>query len=374
MVHLIIILLIYINRINCKIIRLKLYDNELHSIHIQHYHYSYVGITLQETGNFLYSSRQLNDFYEEYEDTYKGKKLLIQKSFTFFEFDKHSKIPLLFNFIYSEQCGYKADGISLALNYTNTSSSFLNKLKQSNLIDKSIVGFAFDNNREGTLYIGGIDKEIIDNKKSFECQSSHNYWGCDIRDIIMDKEVYHNRYKVYFEMNHQYRNRYIVVPIDFFEYLKSKFEKEFSVGYCVVDKVFNNFNCQTKALLLKNLPSNLKIVFDNNKMISIPFEKLLKRNNFDSYSLLIYPSSSLGKNIEDKFVFGETLLSLFDTVLDYDKRTVTFYSNYFIEEGNFNSNLNVLYIISEIVILLIGIMTIFLYYIVNNTFIVLNNK
>ena len=109
-------------------------------------------------------------------------------------------------------------------------------------------------------------------------------------------------------------------------------------------------------------------------MISIPFEKLLKRNNFDSYSLLIYPSSSLGKNIEDKFVFGETLLSLFDTVLDYDKRTVTFYSNYFIEEGNFNSNLNVLYIISEIVILLIGIMTIFLYYIVNNTFIVLNNK
>ena len=363
MVHLIIILLIYINRINCNIVRLKLYDNEIHSIHIQQYQYSYVGITLQETGNFLYSSRQLNDYYEEYEDTYKGKKLLIQKSFSFFEFDRNRKVPLLFNFIYSDQCGYKADGISLALN--NTNSSFLYKLKQSNLIDKNIVGFSFDNSREGTLYIGGIDKEIIANKRSFECQSSQNYWGCDIKEIIMDKEVYHNKYKVYFEMNHQYRNRYIVVPIDFFEYLKSKFEKEFSVGYCVIDKVFKNFNCQTKALLLKNLPSNLKIVFDNNKIISIPFEKLLKRNNFDSYSLLIYPSSSLGQDIEDKFVFGETLLSLFDTVLDYDKKTITFYSNYFIEEGN-SSNLNVLYIISEIVILFIGIMTIFLYYIVNN--------
>ena len=83
MVHLIIILLIYINRINCKIIRLKLYDNEIHSIHIQHYHYSYVGITLQETGNFLYSSRQLNDFYEEYEDTYKVKNFLYRKVLLF---------------------------------------------------------------------------------------------------------------------------------------------------------------------------------------------------------------------------------------------------------------------------------------------------
>ena len=33
--------------------------------------------------------------------------------------------------------GYKADGISLALNNTHTSSSFLYKLKQSNIINKN---------------------------------------------------------------------------------------------------------------------------------------------------------------------------------------------------------------------------------------------
>lgn len=366
MEHLILILFIYINRISCDILRLKLYDNEIHSIHIKEYQYSYVGITLQETENFLYSSRQLNDYYDDYQVTYKQKKLLIQKSFNFFEFNGHNKVPLLFNFIYGEQCGYKADGISLALNNTNTSSSFLYKLKQSNIINKTIIGFSFDNSREGTLYIGGIDNEILENKKSIECQS-HDYWGCDIKDIIMDKEVYHNNYKVYFEMNHQYRNRYIVVPNDFFEYLKSKFENEFSVGRCIIDKVFKNFNCQTKAILMRNLPNSLTIVFDNNKKISIPFEKLLKRNNFDSYSLLIYPSSSLGKDIEDKFVFGETLLSLFDTVLDYDKGTITFYSNYYIDDYFSNSNIYVLYI-SEIAILCFGMFTIILYNIVNNIF------
>lgn len=251
--------------------------------------------------------------------------------------------------------------VGFSYKFEDEKYSIIHQMYNSNTILKrrfALVPDRYYNNKNGTFFFGDIPEELIANKKRGKCSINENYhtWGCNIDKIIIGNNIVHtvNQY-AHFSLS----NNNIFVPSSFFSIIErdifSNYLKNFD---CKKEKTSNKLHFYCTDAVLHNFP-DIQIVFDKVKL-KIPTDKLFRCDFSSECDFLIINRN----DYDDHFIIGTPLLDSLDLLFDYDDKSLTFFSNEFIE-GGLNGNGTMIKKIYIIIIISLVLNTVLLTYIQN---------
>lgn len=330
-------------QINCKIILiiintlLSIYsfiiienNGYFHNISIEGYDNNYSPVTLQGNGNYIYSRKNLEyNVVSKEELTVEWEKCLNITNNQTFKFT-NLELPGINLLFYYTNCSKKSlgknEGISFSLSINNENVSLVHILKKMNLIEDLVFAYSYHKSPIISLFVGGVDNSLIDNVNSFECSPQNNKWGCQLDYIYFDEQFnisFKNNYSLIFEAPGIHSN----VPNEFLIFIKNNFLLQpFEKGECYFNT--ESFNgkyifCQGN-IMEKGIPHYIYLNFNGN-IIKLDFFKFIHKTISTSWISL---TSSFKKNEKDTWILGEQFLSYFNvTIFDFNKKTITFYSN-----------------------------------------------
>lgn len=207
----------------------------------------------------------------------------------------------------------------------DTNDSFLSQLKAQNKINKMIFSIVPETNNKGLIYLGGLPKNITQNKSFAFCQVKEKTmaWGCQLNSILLQTKNWNinsipiNQYG-YFQSS----GGFVMIPKWFAQYLNETFFNQYlenkKCKYNVPFMDFYNYICNCE--IFDDFLS-LSFVFDNYHFNFSLSQVIAKYKN--RCDLLLY---YLEEN-EDKWVFGSEFLLNYISTYDSDNRKITFYSN-----------------------------------------------
>lgn len=309
-----------------------------HNIKIEGYDNNYSPVTLQGDGNYIYSRKNLEyNVVSKKELTVEWEKCLNITNNQTLKFQNLIDLPEINLLFYYTNCSKislgKNEGISFSLSFNNEDASLVHTLKKKNLIEDLVFAYSFHKSPIISLYVGGIDNSLINNVNSFECKPQNNKWGCQLDYIYFDEQFnisFKNNYSVIFEAPGIHSN----VPNDFLNFIKNTFLlQEFKNRECYFNSESFNGNyifCEGN-IMNKGIPHYIYLNFNGN-IVKLDFFKFVHKTVSTSWITL---TSSFKKSEKDTWILGDQFLSYFNVSLfDFNKKTITFYSNELIVHSN----------------------------------------
>lgn len=257
-----------------------------------------------------------------------------------FHFDNFSTNLRIYNMKNNHGIGLVPERISLSKDLIveeNKPEPFIIQLIKNKIIKNPIFSFNRLNDNEGILHLGSIPTTILTNKYKAKCRVINvDKWTCQLNGISLKHHnkqiVYKNNdiKKISFQTNHGY----LLIPPNLMIFLKRNFFDNFTKNHeCnyIIQEGFNSISCG------KRVRSDVPILIFN--VDGIIFELDLAKY-FDGSNenipmdipepLLIYES----KSNDEEIILGGLFLRNYSTVFDFNKDTVSFYSEYnFIQDS-----------------------------------------
>ena len=219
-----------------------------------------------------------------------------------------------------------------------TWSNFIKFLKDKNVTESYKVTMNYTNNNEGYFYIGDFPHEYdMNNFKEFKLISTYTIPRASFSQfrIIMD-DVYVPinetiNYNIsYTEVFFNLDLGLIVCPMDYFNFIKSYFFKDYlNKSICTLESMSKNLNnyymiiCNDdKKFSIQSFPSIHFHHFELNKTFILDFNDLFYHKNNKYYFLVIYSSFS-----SSYWKLGKPFLKKYQITLDLDSKKIYFYDN-----------------------------------------------
>lgn len=223
----------------------------------------------------------------------------------------------------------RVGGIGFSYKFRDTHYSIIHRLKEAKQIDNLAYSFVSLTKDNGTFYLGGVPDDSIVNKTQSSCKvtNQHSNWDCDLSFVFFGdiSYVYDN---IYYN-NHEYAffqvaDKRILAPEAFIDYLNNNyFHSYIRNDKCILSISMNKvFECNCNII---NALPKIHFIFDS-KAYSFKASELFEESGPQCTFLIA------SNHIRDKnWLFGTVFLSKFISLYDYNKSTVTFYSNNEIE-------------------------------------------
>ena len=234
--------------------------------------------------------------------------------------------------------------IGLSFYFNDTNYSLVHTLTKNNIINKNIYTISPFNN---AVYFGKVNEFFYREYNyigSCSVETGNVNWGCQLLSVTyedntininnnnsFEKKVYTNKYYTQFTS----KEKLITAPPDFYEMIKESFLK----------KYFDQHLCDSYQLFMD--PEIIKCKFSimnelgtfifKFKEITIKIKgRELFREGVDDCFLKIRTTLSM----DNKWVFGMSILSEVISSYDYDNKTITLFSNSIEITQNINDYLN----------------------------------
>lgn len=226
-----------------------------------------------------------------------------------------------FNFYFvSDSFAFTGGCLSLTYNHHNKNFSIVHQLYDSNLIDRLSFSVISSDKANGILTFGGIPEiGIRSNKYNGTCKVNENRdtWGCDLKKVSIGKYTYNNKYPMHFQSGESA----VRIPKDFFLFLKNEVFKEYlETNKCSLIKYILDDVIRCEDRVYDELPD---FYFDFGEYSVTLDKKYLFHQMFKQMQLGMY----IQKEGETDWIFGMPFFKSHHVLFDYEKNTITFYSN-----------------------------------------------
>ena len=204
-------------------------------------------------------------------------------------------------------------GLSLAYKFKDESYSFVHKLYHDNYIDYKAFTFNYYNQ---IIFGEHIEKIPFKYKGQFDIDKSYSHWGANISGI--NYRGYHYDFNTHFIVHSGYYQ--MIVSNQIFDFMtKVIFADEIELNNCVIENSFNekHLNCYNVGIEgFTNITlqiGKMSIVLKREDLFVKKFlwESKFMYNPYNNYTFLGYDFIHL----------------MNQTVFDYEKGTITFYSD-----------------------------------------------
>ena len=222
------------------------------------------------------------------------------------------------------------NGFSLASQYDNLNYSVLHQFYNKKIINEKKFFFIFNqkNKKMKDMIIFGeipeyyLESKFTQYKTTFNIDQKFNGWGFTLHSIKIKNYIY--------EINHYAQldtsEEDIYTPLDFILYLNETiFNPYLSNGTCFFRNNSGIIIFECKSKYIENFPS-VEFYFDNCKLI-FNIKKIFQMYE-DTCIFKIKPQTNRGKQWDEKkWILGYSFFQDYITEFDYDRKTVTFYSD-----------------------------------------------
>ena len=219
-----------------------------------------------------------------------------------------------------------------------TWSKFIKFLKDKNVTDSYKVTMNYTNNNEGYFYIGDYPHEYdMNNFKEFQLISTYTIPRASFSQFRIIMEDVYVPINETINYNISYKEVFfnidlglIVCPVDYFNFIKSYFFKDYlNKSICTLESMSKNLNnyfmiiCKDdKEFSIKSFPPIHFHHFELNKTFILDCKDLFYHKNNKYYFLIIYSSFS-----SSYWKLGKPFLKKYQTTLDLDSKKIYFYDN-----------------------------------------------
>lgn len=221
-----------------------------------------------------------------------------------------------FTFFYFKGYINGRNSIALAYRMFDSQYSIINNLYEQKNISKNQFGLRFISRTSGILSIGGFDNNINQNMKSVTCKINTNYiaWGCAVSKTIFGEDEYTSYYS-FFDTT---RDGIIAPEVVYNAIMENIISKFIENKKCE----FNEFKQKEKFVICDcNIVNSFPdLIF----IIEGVSYKMSKRDLFD-FGLRCRFILSVGFEVNNIWVFGNSFIRKFPLLFDYQSKTVTVY-------------------------------------------------
>jgi hypothetical protein len=224
---------------------------------------------------------------------------------------------------------FGVDAIGLGCYYDNTKYSLVHLLYEHNVITYKSFMFVPMTFNKGSVYFGKVTSDVVNKEFVYEINvqdERSSKWNVKFEGVEHGGRVgYQKKENVYFDC----KEDFVLAPMDYFKYVNSTvFKGLINKGICNVS--YNtNMNSVFYYCKCEGIKEEGDVVFwFGNVGVVVKFNELFERE----YDMCVYLIKNNHK--EEKWVFGNTFLSLFPIEFDYEKKKVLIYSDKEFKERN----------------------------------------
>ena len=224
-------------------------------------------------------------------------------------------------FLLPENFNKKHSYLSFSYKNDNYHLNFIYELYKNHLIGQRNFAFSKIGPQDmGKLYLGGIPQEEINNKYKVSCNVNEGYssWGCNINSILYQNESYPLDDYASFSVE----SEDVISSLNFYKILQETVFKQYIENkQCeTLEKaLYYGFNC--KCEVAYNF-SNITIVLDG-IMFELDGNKLFHRLvNHCEFKIKSY------KDSHKDWLIGFSFFNKYVTQFDFDRKMISFYSDY----------------------------------------------
>ena len=311
------------------------------------------------TNSILYV-KERSSFYSHYDIypiTINNQTVIAEEISDSFEIYKTDCIIKDFHFLLLTQkyLGFQSQ-LSFSYNNNRTDLNFIDALFNQKVISRKQFSFSkVEIENKGTLYLGELQKNITEKKFKYSCEvnKKHSSWGCDIQDItIGETKIPLNEYASFsVELSS------IISTSSFFNSLYDNLFKQYIVeSKCKLeenDSKFRYYYCDCDSVE-EGFPT---FFFSFGEMI-IPIEG---KELFNKLSRYCFFNIKTYNSQQNEWIIGLSIIKKYITQFDYDKGTITFYSDKPLPNINNSQNIILLLIYVIDSILCFGVIMVIIY-------------
>lgn len=311
------------------------------------------------TNSILYV-KERSSFYSHYDIypiTINNQTVIAEEISDSFEIYKTDCIIKDFHFLLLTQkyLGFQSQ-LSFSYNNNRTDLNFIDALFNQKVISRKQFSFSkVEIENKGTLYLGELQKNITEKKFKYSCEvnKKHSSWGCDIQDItIGETKIPLNEYASFsVELSS------VISTSSFFNSLYDNLFKQYIVeSKCKLeenDSKFRYYYCDCDSVE-EGFPT---FFFSFGEMI-IPIEG---KELFNKLSRYCFFNIKTYNSQQNEWIIGLSIIKKYITQFDYDKGTITFYSDKPLPNINNSQNIILLLIYVIDSILCFGVIMVIIY-------------
>ena len=228
------------------------------------------------------------------------------------------------------------EGMSCAMGFASSFTDEHYSIIHTLYLQKNIssLKFGFAPNRtnacsSGNVYFGDFPQSIKEQTYKGSCSIKENIiqWSCEVSMISIGQYKYQITNFSFFNTN----TREIYIPLKLLDEIKETFFKRALKSNKCVQFFSSNeiiyLNCNKTTV--QEIGKNQKISFQiENNLYTLPLIEFFDCNLYTCDFLIMH-----NKNIENNILIGTKFIDQFDTLFDYENKTISFFSSsYLIKE------------------------------------------
>lgn len=224
------------------------------------------------------------------------------------------------NFIFYVVDKEEIDSPQLSLSYLVDKGSLIKLLKDNNIIDT--FQFSIDNSGPfGTILFGSLDSQSVAHKKKGECKVEKESWGCYLRQIeVKNTTIFSKKTYALFNTN----SSLIYVPKQVFEKIGEIVFKDYiEKKDCTYTETYTNdsfYRCYCSNL--NDFPNFYFYIGDY--VYTVEFYNLFWE--YDGFCTFLIERNK--NNNPNEIIIGTSFISKFESIFNYENKTVSFLSKY----------------------------------------------